>query len=71
MGGLVPDEEGDGRTARAHDDDVVDADAHVLGVVQGGYAHVAGLPRQKTAKRLQGTDEANKPTGFQVRGTDT
>ena len=70
MGGLVPDEEGDGRAARAHDDDVVDAHAHVLGVVQGGYAHVAGLPRQKTAKRLQDTDETIKPTGFQS-GTDT
>ena len=52
MGRLVPDEEGDGRAARAHDDDVVDAHADVLGVVQGRYADLACLPRQETAERL-------------------
>lgn len=52
MSGLVLDNKGDGGAARAHDDDVVDAEADVLGVVESRDAHVTRLPRQEAAEGL-------------------
>ena len=54
--GSVADEQRDGHAGGARDDDVVDAQADVLGVVERRDAHVARLPRQETAEHLPTTD---------------
>lgn len=49
---LLSQHEGERGPDHAHDDHVVHAHADVLGVVEGGNAHVPSLPRQKAAERL-------------------
>lgn len=51
--GLVPGQEGHGRTDDAHDAHVVDAHPDVLAVVESRDAHVPGLPGQETAEQLE------------------
>lgn len=52
--GLVPRQERDGSTDDTHDAHVVNTHPNVLAVVERRDAHVSGLPRQETAKKLEG-----------------
>lgn len=54
---MVAEHEGDGGPHDAHEHHVVDTHAYVLGVVEGGDAHVSSLPRQERSEDLQ----PNKP----------
>lgn len=49
---LIAQYVGEAGADNAHDDDVVDAHADVLGVIQRRYAHLTRLPRQEDADRL-------------------
>lgn len=52
--GLVPRQKRDGGADDAHDAHVVNTHPDVLAVVERRDAHVPGLPRQETAKKLEG-----------------
>lgn len=52
--GLVPRQKRDSGADDAHDAHVVNTHPDVLAVVERRDAHVPGLPRQETAKKLEG-----------------
>lgn len=52
--GLVPRQKRDGGADNAHDAHIVNTHPDVLAVVERWDAHVPGLPRQETAKKLEG-----------------
>lgn len=52
--GLVPRQKRDGGANDAHDAHIVNTHPDVLAVVERWDAHVPGLPRQETAKKLEG-----------------
>lgn len=49
---LIAQNVGQSGANNAHDDDVVDAHADVLGVIQSRYAHLTRFPREEDADRL-------------------
>lgn len=57
VGGVRPvgHDESDRYARSTHDDDVVDAQAYVLGVVQGRYGHVTRFPSKETTNHLPAT----------------